>query len=186
MVSRQLHSLVGASQSIPPFTRKTIDGARHVQGTRRATAVGPPPSQEKLSRVLPGKPPAPFQGPACTRQDASRSTGTSLRDVHTARQPFRRRMRPAPPVARERFPHCLAGTAPQPSGQASTQATLPLCGISITRLTRPRTGNQPGCRRGSCVSHVLCLAGRVASRCYSAGPGPYARLFRAGIVCTIY
>src|SRR5262249_29491188 len=65
-----------------------------------------------------------------------------------------------------------------------TQATLPPCGVSITRLSRPGTGNHPGGRRASCVSHVLRLASHVAIRRYPEGPPSRARLSRAGTVST--
>lgn len=170
---------VGPGQSILPFTRKTSGGPRHAQGARRGTAVGPPPSKKNSPELF-----------LESRQRLSRDRPASCRPAHRfemkiARQPFRRCI--VPGTTRKHAnasPTALQGTRPA-SQPASTQATLPLCGVSITRLTRPRTGDQPGCRRGSCVSHVLCFALHVAIRCYPEGPGSYAWLFRTRIVCTM-
>jgi hypothetical protein len=182
---RQLHSLswprpIHTTLHKQNLRRRSACARRTPRYRRRSAAI-----QEKLSRVPPGKPPAPFQGPVSCNACAAHEAGTSLRDEETARQPFRRCL--VPGTTREHAnaaPTALQGTRPA-FRPAPTQATLPLCGVSITRPTKPRTGDQPGCHRGSCVSHVLRLAGHVAIRCYPEGPGSYARLFRAGIVCTI-
>ena len=123
----------------------------------------PSPEDASFSRSRPSK--------DCPRHAGSTQTRSEIRQLF-------RCLRPAPPVANERVR--TACTEHRPASQpASTQATLPLYGLSITWFSTPGTGNPPGSRRASCVSHVLCLAGHVAIRRYPDVPPSYAQLSRA-------
>ena len=138
---------------------KTIGGSRRALNARRVSAVDPPPRQKNppgfhcRGRLHLSRDRSPHAGSCAGRQEK----------LHVS--PFVVALCPAPPVSTRTRPHCLAGSSARPSRPASTQATLPLYGVSITWRTRPGTGNQPGSRRGSCVSHVHRPAGHVTSRC---------------------
>jgi len=119
------------------------------------------------------------------------TAGTRPRRVHAFSgqvnapvSPFVQALCPAPPVdtpTRSRLP-CRSHARLSP---ASTQATLPHCGVSITRLIRPGTGYHPGCHNGSRVNvsrHLMC---HVARRCYPSKPWLYVRRSRSAILSTM-
>lgn len=81
-------------------------------------------------------------------------------------------MRPSPPGCTNGPRDCLAAGPPSPLGPAPTRATLPRCGISITRATPHRApATKSGRRSGSRVSDVLRPIGHVARRVRPSGPG---------------
>ena len=97
--------------------------------------------------------------------------------------PFVVAMCPAPPVSTQtNLPLPCSRFARLPP--ASTWTTLPRYGFSITRLTRPGTGNHPGRRSDSCVSHDLHFSGHVAIRRYPEDTATVCPPFRDGIVST--
>jgi len=64
---------------------------------------------------------------------------------------------------------------------ARQHASLPPA-ITSTWVTDSGSGNHPGRRRGSCVSHALRSTLHVAIQCYLEEPLPYVRLFRIATV----
>ena len=90
----------------------------------------------------------------------------SLQQLHTARQPFRRRIALSTTCQHANDLRLPCRKNRPGSRPASTEATLPLCGVSITWLTTPGTEHHPGCHRASCISYGLCFEGHVAIRCY--------------------
>jgi hypothetical protein len=83
--------------------------------------------------------------------------------------------------ARERACHCLAARSPD-IASAPTCGTLPDCGISNTRPTKPGTGYHSGRRSPSQVSDALRPISHVARRCHPPGRSPYVPGSRPGIV----
>jgi hypothetical protein len=146
-----------------------------VPSSARRRACNPPPEGPLARpRLLPRQRKRPGQ------TASSRPTDTPLRWVKT-RPRFRRRLR-------ARHHPCTRTSLPLPCSMlarlasAPTCGTLPDCGISNTRPTRPGTGYHSGRRSPSQVSDALRPIGHVARRCHPPGRSPYVPGSRPSIV----
>lgn len=181
---RKLVSSVEVAQfievAVPINLQRSFHTFQHVR-----SVVCSPPSVRPLSRraarstTITSSP----KETAKRERHRSRSTETPQRWVKT-RPRFRRRLRVRHhPDTRTSLPLPCSTLAQLAS--APTRGTLPDCGISITRPTKPGTGHHSGRRSPSQVSDALRPIGHVARGFHPPGHTPYVSGPRPSIVSTV-